>query len=264
MNAHRFTAVILAADRGAPDPLVDASGACCKAMVKNDGTPMLERVVRALMDSSRVDRIVISGAQEQQLPGSQFLAGALAHGDIRWTKPQESPSNSAYQAMKALPVSTRVLVTTADHPLLRADIVDEFLQRSLATGADLGVGLTDYASIHARFPAAKKTVTRFRDGGYCGCNLFAFMTPASHRVAAAWRRVEQQRKNPLRIISQLGWWSVLRYLLGWLTLHKALGELSQRLHVSIAPVHLPYPEAAIDVDSIADQQLVEGITGSDK
>jgi CTP:molybdopterin cytidylyltransferase MocA len=264
MNASRFTAIILAADRGARDPLVDASGACCKAMVKIDGTPMLERVVKALMDSSRVDGIVISGAQEQQLPGSEFLAGALARGLIRWIKPQDSPSNSAYQAMKSLPQSARVLVTTADHPLLRADIVDEFLQRSLATGADLGVGLTDYASIHARFPAAKKTVTRFRDGGYCGCNLFAFMTPASHRVAAAWRQVEQQRKNPLRIISQLGWWSVLRYVLGWLTLDKALGELSQRLHVSIAAVHLPYPEAAIDVDSIADQQLVEGITGSDK
>jgi CTP:molybdopterin cytidylyltransferase MocA len=264
MSSSLFTAVILAADRGGRDPLVDASGACCKAMVKIDGTPMLERVVRALIDSDQVDRIVISGAQEQQLAGSEFLAGALARGLIRWVEPQESPSNSAYQAMKALPPTTPVLVTTADHPLLRADIVDEFLRRSLATGADLGVGLTDYASIHARFPAAKKTVTRFRDGGYCGCNLFAFMTPASHRVAAAWRRVEQQRKNPVRVISQLGWWSVLRYLLGWLTLNKALGELSQRLRVTIAPVHLPYPEAAIDVDSIADQQLVEGITGSDR
>ena len=82
-------------------------------------------------------------------------------------------------------------------------------------------------------------------------------------MAQAWRRVEQQRKNPLRIISQLGWWSVLRYVLGWMTLDQALGELSQRLKVAIAPVHLPYPEAAIDVDSIADQELVEGITGTD-
>ena len=126
------------------------------------------------------------------------------------------------------------------------------------------IWLAGYCQWKLRFPAAKKTVTRFRDGGYCGCNLFAFMTPASHRVAAAWRRVEQQRKNPLRIISQLGWWSVLRYLLGWMTLDGALGELSQRLKVAIAPVHLPYPEAAIDVDSIADQKLVEGIAGNDK
>lgn len=262
MTSQQFTAVILAADRNANDPLLQASGACCKAMVKIDGTPMLERVVHALLESQHVAHIVISGPQEQQLPGSTFLRDALEQGNIRWLPPADSPSNSAYQAMQTLP-DTPVLITTADHPLLSAEIVDDFVARSLETGADVGVGLTDYASIHARYPAAKKTVTRFRDGGYCGCNLFTFMTPASHRVAQAWRRVEQQRKNPLRIISQLGWWSVLRYVLGWMTLDQALGELSQRLKVAIAPVHLPYPEAAIDVDSIADQELVEGITGTD-
>ena len=263
MTTQQFTAVILAADRNANDPLLQASGACCKAMVKIDGTPMLERVIQALLDSKHIAHIVISGPQEQQLPGSTFLAKVLEQDHIRWLAPAGSPSKSAYQAMQALPDSP-VLITTADHPLLHADIVDDFISRSLETGADVGVGITDYASIHARYPAAKKTVTKFRDGGYCGCNLFTFMTPASHRVAKAWRRVEQQRKNPLRIISQLGWWSVLRYLLGWMTLNQALDNLSQRLDVTIAPVHLPYPEAAIDVDSIADQELVEGITGTDR
>ncbi len=263
MTSHQFTAVILAADRNTDDPLLQASGACCKAMVKIDGAPMLERVVRALLDSEHVANIVISGPQEQQLSGSTFLQDAHAKAHIRWVQPADSPSNSAYQAMQTLP-DTPVLVTTADHPLLRADIVNDFVSRSLQTESDVGVGLTDYASIQARYPSAKKTVTRFRDGGYCGCNLFTFMTPASHRVAQAWRSVEQQRKNPLRIISQLGWWPVLRYLLGWMTMDQALGKLSQRLDVKIAPVHLPYPEAAIDVDSIADQQLVEGITGTAK
>jgi CTP:molybdopterin cytidylyltransferase MocA len=264
MRSGPFTAIVLAADRNSRDPLVDASDACCKAMIKIDGTPMLEHVVRTLQHSAGVGHIVISGVKDWQLQGSEFLTEALNQGAVRWTEPQDSPSTSAYRAMQSLPADTPVLVTTADHPLLRADIVETFLQRSLATGADVAVGVTDYAAIHVRFPAAKKTVTRFRDGGYCGCNLFAFMTPDSHRVAAAWRRVEQQRKHPLRLIGQLGWWSVLRYLLGWMTLNQALGKLSQRLDVHIAPVHLPFPEAAIDVDSIADQQLVEGLAGREK
>jgi hypothetical protein len=107
-------------------------------------------------------------------------------------------------------------------------------------------------------------VLRLSDGGFCGCNLFAFLTPRSRRVADAWRRVEQQRKNPLRVIGQLGWWSVLRYLLGRLSLDTALEQLSRRMQVRVRPVILPFPEAAIDVDSIADQRLVEAITGSDK
>lgn len=263
-SAPPFTAVVLAADRDAGDPLVHASGACCKAMVRIDGTPMLERVVRALTDSSSVGDILISGEQQIQVQDSDYLADARARGAVSWIAPQESPATSAYRAMQALDTGVRVLITTADHPLLRADIVDDFLRRSLDSGADVSVGLTDYASIQARFPTAKKTVTRFRDGGYCGCNLFAFMTPASRRVASAWRQVEAQRKNPLRVISQLGWWSVLRYLLGRMTLAQALGELSKRLEVTIAAAHLPYPEAAIDVDSIADQELVEGIAGSSR
>ena len=262
MTSTQFTAVILAADRNANDPLLKASGACCKAMVKIDGTPMLERVVRALLESEHVAHIVISGPQEQQLAGSTFLSDALEQKTIHWVPPADSPSNSAYKAMQTLP-DTPVLVTTADHPFCAPTSWMTLLHAHWKPARMSALVLTDYASIHARYPAAKKTVTRFRDGGYCGCNLFTFMTPASHRVAQAWRRVEQQRKNPLRIISQLGWWSVLRYMLGWMTLDQALGELSQRLNVEIAAVHLPYPEAAIDVDSIADQELVEGITGTD-
>ena len=70
MTSHQFTAVILAADRNTDDPLLQATGACCKAMVKIDGAPMLERVVGALLDSEHIANIVISGPEEQQLSGS--------------------------------------------------------------------------------------------------------------------------------------------------------------------------------------------------
>ena len=264
MKSIPFTAVILAADRNPDDPLVKASGACCKALVEVDGTPMLQRVVSALQDSEHIGRILLSGPAREQLGNSPFIANALHKEQIHWTEPQASPSSSAYRALQELPQGTPVLLTTADHPLLSKEIVDYFLGEALQTGADVAVGLTSFASIREKFPNARKTVTRFRDGSYCGCNLFAFLTPASHRVAAAWRKVEQQRKNPLRVIKQLGWWSVLRYLLGRLTLDTALAELSDRLKVRIRPVHLPFPEAAIDVDSVADQKLVEEISGRDK
>jgi GTP:adenosylcobinamide-phosphate guanylyltransferase len=264
MTPTEFTAVILAADRNPHDPLVQASNACCKALVEVDGIPMLQRVVSALQDSEHVENILLSGPAREQLASNEFLENAVNKRQINWLAPQNSPSSSAYQAMQSLPEHSPVLVTTADHPLLTAEIVDYFIGNALRTGADVAVGVIRFSAIKKKFPNVKKTVTRLRDGGYCGCNLFAFLTPQSHRVAAAWRKVEQQRKNPLRVISQLGWWSVLRYLLGRMTLDKALAELSERLKVHIKPVHLPFPEAAIDVDSIADQKLVEEITGTDK
>jgi len=264
MNARGFTAVVLAADRNPHDPLVKHSGVCCKALVEVDGIPMLQRVVTALQASSSIESLLLAGPGQACLETSEPLASALHRNNINWIAPQGSPSSSAYHAMQSLSPDVPVLITTADHPLLRADIVDEFLRTARNSGADVAVGLTTFASIQKKFPNAKKTVLRFRDGGYCGCNLFAFLTPESRRVADAWRRVEQQRKNPLRVISQLGWWSVFRYLLGRLSLDAALSELSRRLKVEIRPVVLPFPEAAIDVDSIADQILAEEIIGTDK
>ncbi|GMQ88989.1 MAG: nucleotidyltransferase family protein [Gammaproteobacteria bacterium] len=263
MTSERFTAIILAADRNAHDPLLEATGARCKALVKIDGTPMLQRVVTALLSSERVGTILLSGPAREHLASSEFLENALNSNQISWKAAGNSPSSSAWQVMQELAEETPILITTADHPLLTAGIVDHFLDGAVQSGADLAVGIVTFPAVQNKFPKAKKTVTRFRDGDFCGCNLFAFLTPESRRVAAVWRRVEQQRKNPLRIISQLGWWSVLLYLLGWLTLDQALAKLSNRLDVSIRPVHLPFPEAAIDVDSIADQELVEEITGTD-
>jgi CTP:molybdopterin cytidylyltransferase MocA len=262
MHATAFTAVVLAADRRPDDPLLKHSGASCKALLEIDGTPMVLRVIKALQESRLVDSVLLAGPAEQHVQASATLSAALAQQQVSWIPPRNSPSSSAYHAMQSLPDSTPVLITTADHPLLRADIVDHFLHEAQTSGADVAVALTSFAGIQAKFPHAKKTVLRFRDGGYCGCNLFAFMTPQSRELADAWRKVEQQRKNPLSVISQLGWWSVLRYLTGRLTLAAALQQLSKRLNLNIHPVMLPFPESAIDVDSIADQQLVEGITGN--
>ncbi|MEE4462085.1 MobA-like NTP transferase domain containing protein, partial [Azotobacter chroococcum] len=79
-------------------------------------------------------------------------------------------------------------------------------------------------------------------------------------LATFWRQVEQERKRPWRVIAgALGPLATLRYLLGRLTLEQALAQLSRKLGVKIGAVVLPFAEAAIDVDSRADLDLVERI-----
>ena len=95
---------------------------------------------------------------------------------------------------------------------------------------------------------------KFSDGEFCGCNLFAFLTPEGRRAANFWRKIEQERKKPLLVIGLLGWLAVIRYRLGLLPLEEALAKLSKRMRAVI----LPYANAAIDVDSIADLMLVKG------
>jgi 2-C-methyl-D-erythritol 4-phosphate cytidylyltransferase len=264
MKPNGLTAVVLAADRNADDPLLKASGVPCKALIEVGGVAMLQHVLSVMQASRSIQKVIVSGPAREHLAGYPPLADALQNGLFNWVEAQSTPSTSAHSAMQALSPDTRVLLTTTDHPLLRADIVDQFLDSALQTGADVVVGLVSYALIQEKFPGTKKTVLRFSNGHYCGCNLFAFLSPQSRRVAAAWRQVEQQRKNPLRLIGQLGWWSVLRYLTGRLSLEAAFEGLSRRLEVNIKPICLPFAEAAIDVDSLADHKLVEEITGIER
>ena len=171
--------------------------------------------------------------------------------------PQASPSRSAYDVLSKLPLDEQVLLTTADHPLLTSEIVNEFCAASSKSGADLTVGLAPYALVREEFPAMKKTVLRFRDGEFCGCNLFSFLTPEGREAANYWREVEAQRKSPLRVIRALGWFSVAKYLLGKLTLDDALNSLSRNLGLQVRAVILPYADAAVDVDSVSDYRLVQ-------
>ena len=60
------------------------------------------------------------------------------------------------------------------------------------------------------------------------------------------------------VIGLLGWWAVIRYRLGLLSLEEALAKLSKRLGLRMRAVILPYANAAIDVDSVADLVLVKG------
>lgn len=127
--------------------------------------------------------------------------------------------------------------------------------------ADVVVGLAAYDLVAAAYPEMRRTVIRFRDGGVCGCNLYAFLTARGRSLIKFWGQVEGLRKKPIQLISQLGWIPALGFFFGWLSLRQAIARLSQRLDLSIDVVMLPFPEAALDVDTVNDWKLAERIAG---
>jgi len=70
----QFTAVVLAGERGPGDPLARQAGACCKAMVEIDGSPMLLRVLQTLDTATRVGTRLISGPEREQLKTNPLLS----------------------------------------------------------------------------------------------------------------------------------------------------------------------------------------------
>ncbi len=258
-TAAPFTVVILAADRDSNDPVAQASGVSCKALVPISGRPMVLRVLSALADAREVASRILCGPVKTAVEQDAELNELVSSGQVKWVAPQSSPSSSAFAVLQSLPEDVPVLVTTADHALLNAAMVDHFCTEARNSGCDVLAGVARYDLVSAAFPETSRTVTRLKDGGFCGCNLFAFLTPQARLAADFWREVESERKKPLRIVKIMGWMAVLRYLFGQLTLEHALAQLSRRMNLKVGVVEMPFAEAAVDVDKVDDWLLVESI-----
>ena len=258
-SPQRFTAVVLAADRTSNDPVAQAAKVPCKALAPVGNRPMVLRVLDALAESTPIDACILIGPPSEIVEREPLLKKRLAVPGLLWLPPHATPSTSAAAAFACIPAATPVLLTTADHALLRPEMVEYFCRDALTTGCDVVAALASYAQIVASYPGMRRTRTRFSEGDFCGCNLFAFLTPEGRAVADLWRRVENERKRPVKMLSELGWLVVLRYLLGRLSLKEALRRISQRMGVRVGVVLLPFPEAAVDVDSVADWQVAQRI-----
>jgi len=254
-----FTAIILAADREAENPVAKAAGVRCKSLAPVNGTPMVFRVLAALSASGSVNRQILCGPPRNIIDREPELSQYVAAGGAEWMESLQTPSLSTDHVIQTVPEETPVLLTTSDHALLSPWIVDYFCREAKNAGCDVVAAVAPYNTVAAAYPQTRRTAYRFKDGSYCSCNLFAFLTPLSRTVPSFWRRVEQQRKNPLKVISALGWITVLRYMLGRLTLTEAVAQISKYLGCRAGIVVMPFPEAAIDVDSVNDWHIVEQI-----
>jgi len=258
-SPHKFTALVLAADRGLDDPVAKAAGVPCKSLAPIGGVPMVFRVVNALDTSREVDAINLCGPSETIVNQTADLGDLITSGKVKWYANQATPSTSAYHVLQSLPDEVPVILTTADHALLSARVVDHFCSHAKSTGCDVVIGIARHEEVAKAYPETRRTATRLSDGAYCGCNLFAFLTPRARMAADFWRQVESQRKKPLRVIRVLGWMAVVRYLMGRLSLAEALVRISRRLGFKAGAVIMPFAEAAVDVDSVSDLELVEKI-----
>ena len=254
-----FTAVVLAADRGSSDPVAQAAGVSCKALAPVDGHPMVVRVIRALQRAKTIGTIILCGPPRAIFEAETELQAFLAAEGIQWRPNRETPSTSADAALKTLPPDAPVLITTADHALLTPTMVDHFGDQAGRSGADVLVALTDYKAIMQAYPGMRRTATRFQDGPFCSCNLFAMLNPRGRRAADFWRQVEHDRKTPWKMINKIGWLMVIKYLGGRLTLTEGLDRASRQLGFRAGAVLMPFPEAAVDVDTAADWHFVQGI-----
>ena len=251
MNA--LTALVLAGTRAGGDPLAAAAGVSHKALITIAGRTMIEHVVHALDSVPEIGRIVIAIEQPELLDSLPGLRKPACRRPISVVAAAEGPSASVASvlALEGVPL----LVTTADHALLRPEWLRNFLDATPAD-ADATVALASRRNVEAAAPCTRRTYLRFTEGEYSGCNLFLLQRPSATGVVDLWRQLEAERKRPLRMMLRLGITFALRYGFGRLRLDDALVRLRRLSGARVAVVELTDGRAAIDVDKPEDLELV--------
>lgn len=247
----RWTALLLAGSRPGGDSFAARYGAELKALIPIAGEPMMLRPLRALLASSRVEAVRIL-TQEPDL-----IAPVLPDRPGWSVEPSSGTIAETLEAVcGADHVRWPMLVTTADHALLDAAMIDQFCAE--AEGVDLAIGVVTRSALQKRLPQSRRTWIGLRGGRYTGANLFALGSPRAMHAVALWREVEQDRKKGWRLLLALGWPGLLG-LLRLRTLDQTLDAMGRRLGLSLRAVRLDDPLAAVDVDKPQDHELVTAI-----
>ena len=245
-----FRALVLAGSRGGTDPVAAYAGVSHKALIVLGGETLLARVVAALRAAGAGRIAVISSHPDVRIEMARLGVEAL----------DEAAGPSLSVAAGASQLGTPLLVTTADHALLDAVWIRQFLA-DVPSGIDVAALVAARPTVEAAAPGTRRTWLKLADGHWSGCNLFYLASDRALRIVDFWRKVEAERKRPWRMAQILGLGMLLRYLSGRLGLRDAARRLGEMAGVSAAIVQTPYGLASVDVDKAADLDLVRRIVG---
>ena len=238
-----------------------------KALIEIHGKPLISYVLDALHGSSRINRVGIVGPESDLRPivGPEYAISA----------PGDSLLGSVLVALSMFPESPMVALVTADLPLLRAEMVDEFIDACGRQRSDFADNL--YLSVVPRehftgeFAACAKNMNVFRDISICHGNL-SLISPSLVRNDKAMSRLNAlyaKRKSPIASAMAIGPKLGLAYIFGVHFFHlwridQLARMASNTFNLGLTPVVCPHPEVAVDVDEPADYQLVTAIFERDR
>ncbi|MGE5654515.1 MAG: NTP transferase domain-containing protein [Bacillota bacterium] len=246
-------AIILAGDTPKDTDLKLLTKVNCKSLIPIAGKPMVEYVVESLAAEKRIGRVAVVGPVNE-------LAFLRDHCQkVELAQHSESILQNVVAGIDLLGNPDKVLVVTADIPMLTTQAVADFLNQAGATDADFYYSVVRREDNDRKYPGVRRTYVRLKNGTFTGGNIFM---ARSRYVSAKMDLVDKMialRKEPLKMVKLLGWGFVLKFLLGVLTINELESHISGLLGIKGVAVISPYAEVGTDVDKPSDLELARSI-----
>jgi hypothetical protein len=175
--------------------------------------------------------------------------------------------DSIFNGLRHFAGSRRVLVVTADLPLITPQAITDFLDACdripTAETTDLFVSVVPRRCYTGPYERFTKPFNRFRDIEVCHGNLWMADPRVLENTAAVARinRIYNSRKNPIATALAVGPIVGLAYILGvhvlhLLTLEQMTHLAARRFDLTAEAVIVQHPEITIDVDEADDYRFV--------
>lgn len=247
--ANMIEAVLLAggANKGR---LAECSDAAWEALIDINGRPMASYVVKGILESDRVSRVIISGPEE--------LAGHLAEFGERVlvVKPGVNLLGSLMNALEAAE-SDMVLIGTADIPLVNGEAIRDMVEICEGGGAEVYYALVYKEDYDRQYPGGERTYLNLKDGVLTGANIFMASKGAIMRNKGLISELYAKRKNPLAMASALGLGPVtlFKFLTGRLAIAEIESIARRSFKLEGRGIRTRYASIAMDVDKPTDLEL---------
>ncbi|MGE5573945.1 MAG: nucleotidyltransferase family protein [Bacillota bacterium] len=226
-----------------------------EALIDIAGKPMIHYVLRAVKTCSRIGRVAVVGPKKA-------LEEAIPPGNAIMVERVGSIVDNLKAGIRSLDPQGKVLIVTADLPLLTPEALEDLFQKADASPADIHYPLLRKETNEARFPGMKRTYLTVAEGTFTGGNVI-LASPLG--LEACGRLLEQAvatRKKPWMMAAFLGLRCTVKFILGRLSIHDVERRLQEIAGVRGVAIISEFPEIAVDVDKPSDLELVRRLVAS--
>jgi GTP:adenosylcobinamide-phosphate guanylyltransferase len=245
-------AVVLAGgvDRG---EIAQETGVAHRPLLEVGGRPMVQRVLAALRGAASVGRVVLVAPEPvQAVVGEEALDARVGAGD-------SFVDNIVHGVEATTPNVDSVLIITGDLPLLTPAAVNDLVQQSSKSRADMAYPIIPKESCERAFPGGRRTYAKLREGVFTGGNGVVAARDFFELRRELMDRLFVSRKSPLKLASMFGFGFVLGLLMGRLSLPQLEARAGEIIRGRVAAIVSTYPELGFDVDKLDDLNLARRV-----
>jgi GTP:adenosylcobinamide-phosphate guanylyltransferase len=244
----KVDAMILAGGDGEViDPTVHIKG-----LVPIAGRPMIEWVVEAMRSAETIAQIAVVVPHVEGLGEWTALVDHLVISDAAFI-------DNVIAGLTVFKTGNPVLGATGDLPALTAEAIDDFVTRSLASGAEFSYPLVTASDMESEFPGAQRTYVKVAGGEVTGGNMMLLSADLVVRNRDIAEKLFETRKSPVRMARVIGIPLIFKYVSGRLRVDDVERKMGQLLGGRCAAIYTSHASIGADVDKPIDVVVAERV-----